>query len=71
MLFHLRKVDEIDQQMTYQEDSTESVCLQKNTPKQKQQINLWVYKSLSSLPPHDRKEPTKNKFLVNFCIELK
>jgi hypothetical protein len=45
--------------------------LAKNTPKQKQQINQWVYKSLSLPPSHDRKEPTKNGFLVNFCIELK
>jgi hypothetical protein len=27
--------------------------------------------SNSLLPSHDRKEPTKNKFLVNFCTELK
>jgi hypothetical protein len=45
--------------------------LAKNTPKQKQEINLWVYRGLSLLPSHDRKEPTKNGFLVNFCIELK
>jgi hypothetical protein len=43
MLFHLRLVDGIVPQTTYQEDSTEGVCLLKNTPKQKQEINLWVY----------------------------
>jgi hypothetical protein len=71
MLFHLRLVDGIVPQTTYQEDSTDGVCLLKNTPKQKQEIHLWVYKGLSSLPSRDRKEPTKNGFLVNFCIELK
>jgi hypothetical protein len=34
MLFHLRQVDGTVPQMTYQEDSTDGVCLQKNTPKQ-------------------------------------
>ncbi len=28
---------------TYQEDSTDGICLLKITPKQKQEINLWVY----------------------------
>jgi hypothetical protein len=71
MLFHLRLVDGIVPQMTYQEDSTDGIYLLKNTPKQKQEINLWVYKSLSLLPSHDRKDSIKNGFLVNFCIQLK
>jgi hypothetical protein len=50
MLFHLRQVDGIVPQTTYREDSTDGVCLQKNTPKQKQHMNLWVYNSLSSAP---------------------
>jgi hypothetical protein len=69
MLFHLRLVDGIVPQTTYQEDSTDGML--KNTPKQKQEIHLWVYEGISLLPFHDRKEPTKNKFLVNFCIVLK
>ena len=33
---------------------------------------IFVYVKASVLPPsHDRKEPTENGFLVNFCIELK
>ncbi len=71
MLFHSWLGDGIVPQTTYQEDSTDGVCLLINTPKQKQEINLWVYKGLSLLPFHDRKEPTKNGFLVNFWIELK
>ena len=39
----------------------------KNTQKQKQHINLCVYNAASVLhPSHDRKEPIKNKFLVDF-----
>jgi hypothetical protein len=66
MLFHSRLVDRIVPQITNQEDSTDGICLLKQTPKQKQEINLWVYEGLSLLPFHDRKEPTKNGFLVNF-----
>ncbi len=62
MLFHSRLVDGIVPQMLYQEDSTDGVCLLKNTPNNKQEINLWVYKGLSLLQFHDRKESIKNGF---------
>jgi hypothetical protein len=62
MLCHSRLVDGIVPQTTYQEDSTDGICLLKNTPNKKQEINLWVCKGLSSLPFHNRKESTNKGF---------
>jgi hypothetical protein len=71
ILLHLRQVDGIVPQTTYQEDSTDGVCLQKKIHQNRRNTLIYVYITASVVPPsHNRKKPTKNKFLVNFCIEL-